>query len=220
MSEQQIIEERGEYRAVISIDEYPSEPENEYGNPVLRVEPSGYGGGLVTSTGYGDLSYKGDGISGGAIDALQQFVSNHGWSQGIDVFGRWLRIFHGGDAERWSGHRWDDPTYVAYSTEHMARSVWGHTAEGLAARPEYLVPELNEWQAYCEGDVYLVTVQRRVLKRTEYVTVDDNHHPIDASEHETWLDIDGPVGGYYGEQYATDVVLEMLAAYAPKVVTA
>ena len=208
----EVVETRGEYRAIIEIDQYPSEPEHDYGNPVLRVEPSGYGGGLVTTTGYGPESYREDGISGGAIDALQQFVSNHGWSDGIDIFGRWLRIWHGGDATRRSGQRWGEPTYVAYSTRKMAYS-WGQTDETLAAHPEYLVPELDEWQAYCEGEVYVVSVQRRLLKRTEYVTLDD-HHPVEADEQEVWFDVDDTVcGGYYGEKWAREAALEALNPY-------
>jgi hypothetical protein len=209
----EIIAERGEYRAVIDYDPSPDAPDNEYGNPVLRVEPSGYGGGLVTATGYGSVSAKGDGIKSGAIDALQQFVSNHGWSDGIDTFGRWLRIWHGGDATRYSGRGWDDPTYVAYSTRKMAIDGWGHTDETLAAHPEYLVPELDEWQAYCEGEVYLAWVERRLLKRTEYVTLDD-YYPVEADEREVWFDVeDTVVGGHYGEKWAREAALEALDPY-------
>lgn len=204
-----VIEERGEYRATITIDTRPDRPENDFGYPVLRVESSGYGGGLVTSTGYGSHSAKQDGIPDGGIDALQHFVSNHGWSDGIDIFGRYLAIFHGGSIKRWSGQQWHDPTYVAYVTERMVRDAWGFTGPVPAA-------ELDEWTAYCEGEVYFVTVQRRLLKRTEYVTLDD-HHPVEATEAEEWFDVDDSiVGGYYGEKYAREAALEALEAYAPK----
>lgn len=212
----EIIEERGEYRAVIDIDIYPDEPENEYGCPVLRVEPSGYGGGLVTSTGYGSESYKRDGIRQGGIDALQHFVSSHGWSDGIDIFERWVRIFHGGTVTRWSDRRWDSPTYVAYSTPAMARDAWGADDDQLRDHPEWYAADLDEWAAYCEGEAYLVTVERKVLQRTEHVTLTDNDL-LDASEHETWLDIEGPVGGYYGEKRAREAAIEMLDAVCPKV---
>lgn len=208
----EIIEERGEYRAVIDIDQWPSEPENEYGCPVLRVEPSGYGGGLVTSTGYGSESYKHDGIRQGGIDALQHFVSNHGWSEGIEVFERWLRIFHNGDVATYSGHRGDDPTYVAYLTEAMARDCWGWTAEQVEGK---LKAELVEWEAYCEGDVYLVTVERKVKVNSTTTTLDGEY--LAETSVEKWAEEEGPIGGYYGERYAREAALEMLDAYAPKV---
>ncbi len=204
-----VVEERGEYRATITIDTSPEQPENDFGCPVLRVEPSGYGGGLVTSTGYGSHSAKQDGLKAGGIDALQHFVSSHGWSDGIDIFGRYLAIFHGGSIKRRSGQQWDDPTYVAYVTETMVRDAWGNTGPVPPA-------ELKEWQAYCEGEVYGVAVERRLLKRTEYVTMDD-HHPVDADEAEVWFEVgDTVVFGYYGEKWAREAALEALDDYAPK----
>ena len=204
-----VVEERGEYRAVITIDTSPDKPENDFGCPVLRVESSGYGGGLVTSTGYGSHSAKQDGIPAGGIDALQHFVSSHGWSDGIDIFGRYLAIFHGGSIKRRSGQQWDDPTYVAYVTERMVRDAWGFTGPVPAA-------ELDEWAAYCEGEVYFVTVQRRLIRRTEFVTFDDRH-PVEAFETEEWWDEpDSTVGGYYGEQWAREAALEALDEYAPR----
>ena len=138
-------------------------------------------------------------------------MSNHGWSDGIDIFGRYLAIFHGGSIERWSGQRWDDPTYVAYVTETMVRDAWGRTDRPVPPA------ELDEWEAYCEGEVYFYDIERKVKRNTTTTTLDGKY--LDESSHEEWESVDS-CGGYYGEKWAREAALEALDTYAPKVVAA
>jgi hypothetical protein len=205
----EVVEERGEYRAVIEYDPYPSEPENEMGCPVLRID-----GTRVDPTGYGSGSEKADGLRPySADDALSYFMAEAGGNatDAVALFARWLRIFHGGDAVGYHLGYSREYGYVAYTTKAMVLNGWGHTEETLAEHPEYLVPELDEWQAYCEGDVYLVTVERQVRVVTTSYTMDDE--ALGTSEDEDWIAVEGPIGGYYGEQYAREAAVEMLAAY-------
>ena len=70
--------------------------------------------------------------------------------------------------------------------------------------------------ANCDGEVYWISVERRLLKRTEYFTMDDRH-PVDADEAEVWFEVaDSVVGGHYGEKLAREAALEALDDYAPK----
>jgi hypothetical protein len=203
-----VVETRGEYRAVIEIDDYPSEPENEGGCPILRIDDFD----RITSTGYGSGSAKNDGLKGNdAESALSRCLSVAGnVSDGVAMFDRWLRIWHGGAATGYHLGYSREYGYVAYTTRAMAY-WWGQTDETLAAHPEYLVPELSEWQAYCEGDVYLATVQRKVKRNTTTTTLDGQY--LDETSEDDWLDVEGPIGGYYGEKYAREAALEMLDAY-------
>lgn len=206
-----VVGQRGEYRAKITIDTSPSEPEHELGCPVLRVDTDGYGV-RVDPTGYGDGSAKHDGLRQWTADeALAHCIRQQGNpTDGVEMFSRWLRIWHGGSAVGYHLGYSREYGYCAYVTEAMVRNGWGNTTGDV---PE---PELEEWRAYCEGDVYWISVERRLLKRTEYVTFDDRH-PVDADEAEVWFEeADSVVGGYYGEQYAREAALEALDDYAPK----
>jgi len=208
-----VVEERGEYRAKITIDTSPHEPKNEMGCPVLRIDSDGWrGSATVTDTGYGFGSTRANGINlMSADDALEYCIRQRGSAvDGVEMFSRWLRVWHGGSAVGYHLGYSREYGYCAYVTEAMVRNGWGNTTGPV---PE---PELSEWEAYCDGDVYWISVERRLLKRTEYVTFDDRH-PVDADEAEVWFEeADSVVGGYYGEQYAREAALEALDDYAPK----
>lgn len=181
----------GIFRAVVTLDEYHEQPENEYGCPVLRVESRGYGYD-VDMTGYGSESWRNDGIAGGAEYALSKFICEHGQTDGIDMFDRWLRIFHGGSAVEWSSYHYSDAIYVAYDTRAM-REAWGQTGDML----ETSDPELNEWKSWVEGDVYGIDVERAV-------DFDDDGDPTswESTDHSCW--------GFYGKQYAEEEALSSL----------
>lgn len=208
MSYTDVVEERGQYRAVIEIDQYPHEPDHEVGCPVLRVEPSGWGGGTVSFTGYGSLSERGDGLSASAEYILQRFVQYHGWSEGIDVFARFIRIFHGGTVTTHSGQGWREPTYVAYTTERMVRDVWGNTdGTGIEA-------DIEEWAAYVEGEVYVAVIEQRVVSNLTISTL--GGEIVSESSDEDWHQVEC-FGGLYGERWAREAAVEELSYYAPEV---
>lgn len=208
MSDTEIIETRGEYRAVRDYDHYPAEPENEMGCPILRLYDN-----RAYFTGYGAVSAKGDGLNRDADDALTHFIQRHPLHEGVEAFGRWLAIWHGGSATSYHLGWSREYGYVAYVTERMAREVWGHGTEDLPG--EALVPELDEWKAYCEGDVHMVTIEQRVIQVAGTLSLSrDVIHPL--SESEAWTAIDGPICGFYGSEYAEESAIDMLNHYAPK----
>jgi hypothetical protein len=207
MSDTEVVEERGEYRAVIEYDTYPSEPENEMGYPILRID-----GTRVDPTGYGSGSAEHDGLRPySADDALSYFMADVGGNatDAVDLFDRWLRIFHNGRAVGYHLGYSREYGHVAYSTEAMVRH-WGVDE----VTEDHLTPELDEWEAYCEGDVYLVAVQR-LVKVESVVRSLDGEEVIEDRTEEEWLDVEGWVGGYYGQKYAREAAVEMLDGYAP-----
>lgn len=182
----------GVFSAVVVRDEYPSEPYNDFGCPVLQVNPRYYSAD-VNRMSYGDESWRRDGISDTAEDALSKFISEFGLHEGMDVFDRYLRIFHGGSAVTYDPGYHSDYYYVTYDTRAM-REFWGQTGDML----ETSAPEMSEWEAYIEGEVYGI--------RVEVATgFDVDGEPTDWSEVE-----DTAVWGYYGEDVAKSVAIEEL----------
>lgn len=180
----------GVFRAKVMRDEYPNEPEHDYGCPLIQVDSRGYGYD-VRLMGYGSESRKNDGIPDAEL-ALSRFVAEYGLWDGVEVFNRYLRAFHGGSADMRSIDNYSDYYYVTYDTRAM-REFWGQTGEML----ETSAPEMSEWSAWIEGDVYGIEVERAV-------SFDEDGEPDD------WESEDHSVWGFYGEQYAKEEALSQL----------
>lgn len=206
MTYTETIEERGGYRARIELDDYPTEPEHDSGCPVLRVDE-----GRVAFTGYGSESYRGDGISHTADDALQKFVTEFGQSDGLSTFERYIAIFHGGKTVRHSGHGWREPDYIAYTTERMAREVWGQS------EPLLLDADMDEWIAYVEGDVYGVIIEEKTVTKT--FVYDREENVVSDSVDDTWTEVES-CWGHYGTKWAEQAARESLGHYADEAKTA
>lgn len=203
MTHTEIIEERGEYRASIVLDESPHEPEFEYGVPVLRLDPLYWGGARVSHTGYGQASSDRDGLEHTAEYVLGRFIDQYGVSDGVDIFERYIRAFHGGQVNVLSLGDSRHYGHVAYTTAAMA-SHWG--TDNLSA-------DVEEYQAWLDGDVFGIVIERKVVDFHEVRGL--NGDLIRSEEIETWDEIES-VWGYYGERYATESAREQLDYYAPK----
>lgn len=181
----------GIFRAKVMRDEYPNEPEHDFGYPILRLDTHAYSTSVET-TGYGSVSAFNDGVRAGAEYALSKFICEFGGSDGFDVFDRWLRIFHGGSAISWSSYGYTDYVYVAYDTRAM-RESWGCTGEAL----ETSEPDMIEWRSYVEGEVYGIDVERAC-------SFDEDGEPDgwESEDHSCW--------GFYGEEYAKEEALSQL----------
>lgn len=169
----------GVFRARVVLDEHPTEPDHDFGCPVLRLDPTGYGSARVDFTGYGSYSARHDGLKWASLLILGEFIDRFGWSDGTDVFDRYLRIFHGGSAVSWSGYGYSDYIYVAYDTRAM-RETWGQTGESL----ETSAPEMTEWKGYVEGEVYGIVTERATAWEDDEPTV--------------WEELES-VWGFYGD---------------------
>ena len=192
--------EDGTRRVRIELDEYPDAPDFPTGCPVLRAEV-GIWSSDVTHTGYGSESAAGDGLPNDAEDILTKFINDHGFSKGIDTFDRYLRIFHNGRAVRRDAYRYSDATYVAYITERMVREVWGSTDIDTA-----IVPEMSEWMAYVDGDVYVVITEERASVTERRERADGS---VEVRERMEWEEVDS-VHGFYGYECAEEVARQMI----------
>lgn len=207
--------EGGDVRVSIARESYPGQPVFACGHPVLEVYPRG---GRVRFTGYGALSEREDGIGhGGAAAILTGLVNRFGVYKGVGVFDRYLRAFHGGSAVMTNGCSYvqDFSPYVAYSTRAMVES-WGNVlgSEGYNAG---IVPTLDEWQAYIDGDVFVVVTERKAYRIVHRYAADGT--PLSSGGEVEWLEEDS-VGGFYGERWAREEAESMVDYLAGKVAPA
>lgn len=187
----------GIFRACVRDDFDPAPPEHFAGCPVYRVGRSRdyVGPELDAEAVYGHESAANDGMNGRGVDlpcAVDKFTYDHGHDS-LDVTDRWLRIFHGGSLKVLSStmHQGGDD-YVTYDTRAM-REWWGQTGDML----ETSAPEADEWQAYLDGEVYSVAVERAV-------DFDEDGEP------DAWVEVEGPIYGHYGQDYALQAAEDML----------
>lgn len=194
----------GVFRAVVHHDGYNGlAPESSYDCPVVRIHDGTFRGGVAVDEDYGDESARHDGLSMSLGEAVNRvYRGSDGWSenagvddmrQSLEIVDRWLRTFHGGSLHEFGStvHR-GGYDYVTYDTRAM-RESWGQTGDML----ETSAPSAEEWQAYVDGDVYLVTVEQAD-------DFDDDGEPIG------WTEVEGPVGGFYGDDWAAEGALEAL----------
>lgn len=206
-SDHEVIAQRNGYRARVALDYYPHAPENDGGCPILRIDPSGYGSGSVDHTGYG--AYYDPGFD--AEGALQRFVSEYGIREGVEVFARYLHIFHEGNIETLNLGHYRDYQYVTFVTRGLAQA-WG-----LPDSEPVPTAELTEWTAYIEGDCYGVVIEEQT--RTSTVERDREGHVIRTDEDDTWSEVDS-CWGFYGFEHAKQSAIENLSYYADKEATA
>ena len=115
-----------------------------------------------------------------------------------DTFARYLRMFHGvttvAAASNW-------PTDVlVFDTADFRRHV------GMTMPPADLSGERDEWQAWLDGEVYGVIVERHRNGTTAW---DDGT----TTTTEQWREVES-VWGIYGHTYALEEAAELLASCA------
>lgn len=198
MSYSETIEERNGYRVRLSIDEYADPPYDCSGSPILRIDNRGYGRGnpvfVDTST---ERPHQEDDYIINAIDHWQTDPSDQDWP----LFEKYLRAFFGvRDIEY---YRSQDYWYVTYDSEGWRDSL-GFTDE--ESKLKHAHPNMEEYKAWCEGDVYYYVVEKRVHWTTEDETIVNR-------ETDTWEEVDS-CGGFYGSEYAREAALEAFVAEA------
>jgi hypothetical protein len=115
-----------------------------------------------------------------------------------DRFGRYLRICHGVTAVAVATSA--DLDVVVFDTADFRRHV------GITTRPADLSGEAAEWQAWLDGDVYGVVVERRHNGTT---TWDDD--TVTATS--AWREVDA-VWGVFGHEYAHEYAVDLLHDHA------
>lgn len=190
-------------RLKIEQDPYPAKPYNDGGFPIWRMEPSRNYSGYDFHQEEDITSYL---TPARLDDALSEATREHDMDDPWLL--RYLRIFWGATfMESWhSGAYW----YFTCDPADWREKVG--VDDAATKREEYTKHAFTEWQAWCEGDVHVVTEQRRLFQRTTTRTWDPDLAEIpdepsssdeigeDTTEDYVWEDVDfGAVGGFYGE---------------------
>lgn len=193
-----VVETRGNVRAVVIRDEDSSgmEPDWDGQATVLRYDYRTWDVESKTGTDEGDT----------LAHALSHFLYYYGSRRGLETFKRYARIFHGTRDFRTFHYSYspDSVEYMALDSA-AARTAWGYDgddgAEGTA----------HDWQAYIDGDVYGVAIERRVNVRT--VKTADGETLSDDESDEWDEDRDTAVWGHYGEDWAVLAARDLLNDY-------
>lgn len=170
MSDMYVVAERDGRRVGTVVDMGAEEPYHDGASPIVRLDVNGYVGRSahqLTSL----TSYR---LPSGIEEAVA-----HWGERGRDMLDRHLAAFHGVTATEWwhSGDAW----YVTMDPADWRAKV-GAPAGSI---------NMDEWRAYCRGEVYLVVEERRETW-TSTTT---------GETRETWETVEA-VGGFYGHEYA------------------
>lgn len=190
-------------RLKVEIDPGPSKPYHDGGFPIWRMEPSRNYSGYDFKQETDITSYV---TPARLDDALSDATREHDMDSPFLL--RYLRIFWGVTfMESWhSGSYW----YFTCDPADWREKVG--VDDAATQREDYAKHAFTEWQAWCEGEVYMVTEQRRFFQRTTTRTWDpenaedpefpDTSDEIseDTDDGYVWADTEfGTVGGFYGD---------------------
>lgn len=188
MSYEEIVEESGDYRAVIRIEEGAEKPEWDGMTPVLQIDTN-YGGG-----------YKAEAFNPQAenfvhaFNVLSDLYNGNGYQ--YEVFERYLRIFHGTTkVEAHNIGRTREYGYLAFDTAEWREEM----GVGESFESEDILHDIRAW---AEGDVWGVGLEKRVRWSTD----EEDYEDMDTWEE----DAEGFVWGFYGQEYAEQQARELL----------
>jgi hypothetical protein len=204
--DENVIAEYGTHRVRLAYEESPEKPYDDGGAPIWRVESSRNYTDRVDARHEDSLSsYAPDGRIAEAIDRL--------WSEGgsrVDTLERYLRIFHGATAfERWhSGSYW-------YFTCDPAdwRKAMGVTEEQTQAEG-YGDNLMDEFKAWCNGEVYVAIVEQAAHQHTVVTATDGSL--LSEDETDTWVQEDS-FGWLFGYESAKEAALNALCDVEPEI---
>ena len=186
-----VVEERGDYRVLLKPEEYAEEPYFEGGPPILRIDRR-------WSRDTGHVMYYGR----PTIDDSRIEEAARRWVYDLDLLEKYLRAYYGTTVfKQYGPNQATDYTYVTYDTARW-REYIGYPPGSQLPRAYAESVNMDEYQAYLEGDVYYYQVQKRV-----YWTTDDPGY----DDEDRWEDTpDGTVGGFYGHKWAEEAAREAL----------
>jgi hypothetical protein len=204
MAWSEVVEEQGKFRAVIEIDESPSEPDWDGQAAVMAL------GGRNDSTVEAKNSAAEEFES-----ALGRFAEQYTDRKAVELFERWLRIYHGtrSFSVKFCNGRDTDYNYLSFDTAKL-REEWGLIDgwdEGKDAKDvENTLSkcDLDAWYAWATGDVWGIRVERSTgfVKTWEDGTVEDGREWVTVEDTEVW--------GYYGRDDAEEQARETLKVHA------
>ncbi|MEU3265090.1 hypothetical protein [Streptomyces bacillaris] len=179
------ITEDGRFRVRLVRDEHPQNPRTD-SETLVHV--------ITIDTHLGQY-HPVDKDGGPLAEAWERLKWNR-WT-GIDTFTRYVSIMHGGIVLESSPVR--GPRSLWYVTGEEARAIDG----GLLTEG-YVEAEMQEYEAWAEGDVWGYVVEERV----PWTRADDYDGFM-----EIWVEVDSCFG-FYGKPYARSQAREALRFYA------
>jgi hypothetical protein len=203
--EREVVETRGDYRAVIVREDYSSEPDYDGQAVVLRFDyRNGWDVDNLNGMSEGDDMAK----------ALKAFMDTFSSRKGWPVFERYARIFHGTRDIRKFHYSYapDSVEYVALDSFAM-RQAWGLEEDSEYA-DSFAEGTANDWQAYIDGDVYGIAIQQ---KRSFSTVTTYSDGSTDETTGEEWDTLeDSEMWGHYGKDWAEQAAREALNDFAIK----
>lgn len=187
MAYSEVIEERNGLRVRLVNDEGPPEPDFDGQSPLLRIDTRH--GGPCEHVNVGGRPADGD-------DRIEEAAGRWGGPKDPEwpKFEKYLRAYHGVTriVTYWSETYW----YVTYDS--AAWREYAGAQEGSA--------DLDEYKAWCEGDVWGFVIERPVTWSAQ---------GADLPDRTTWEDAgpDSHSWGYYGHDYAEQSAREAFAAW-------
>lgn len=178
------VSEDGNERIVLAYDEGPSIPYDDGSTPILAIYPWGEVSQITECTSYV--------VDSDIIATLRRCNELHG---GQDLFERYLRIFHGATSVEWHVN---GDFYVTFDTADWRERV-GLTDGYIKAHFDRPVANMDEWVAYCDGEVYWARLEEKARW----------HREGSADVTETWETVDS-IGGFYGYEGAVEGAKEYL----------
>lgn len=193
MGYSEVVETRGKLRVRLVLDEGPSEPYDDGGSPIIRIDRrSGrytdrWEAEQVTAT----TSYV---LDERIVSAARKFGPGQ-------TFERYLRIFHGTTCFVVYDSHESSYWYATFDTADWRQKL-ELTDEWLDLHPDTRgqLANMDEYKAWCEGDVYGWVVERET-------TWHKDGDPEQTMT--TWEDVES-CWGYYGREYGEQAAREAL----------
>jgi hypothetical protein len=188
--------EDGKFRVKIVQDQDAQMPDWYGMVPVMQIDTGYYGSVKATAFNEHAQPYV------DAFNRLSDLGNGNGYS--YEVFERYMRIFHGTVAvDSYNVGVIREYGYVAFDT-----AAW---REEMGCSEEQMKEEerkgdlLHDIQAWAEGDVWGIVIEKLVSWSTEDEDFDDFNDWEEVRDESVW--------GYYGQEYAEESAKEMLESY-------
>lgn len=145
-----ILKEQDGLRVRLAADENADEPYDDWQSPLLRLRYNGVHGWQAEHVVVGSRPT-------GCDTRIEEAAAR--WGGELHLLGKYLRAYHGTKVVRqWSS---DDYTYITYDTEQWREYIGFPVGSELPGSYEASV-NLDEYRAWCEGDVYGYIIEREI----------------------------------------------------------
>lgn len=187
MGYSEVLETRGRLRVRIEIEEGPPEPYDDMQSPLLRIDPQAY---RVEHIQAGSRPAADDERIEEAVRHWATTPSDSDWA----LFEKYLRAYYG----------------VTQIVTYWSESYWYVTYDSKAWRDAVGAPEggasLDEYRAWCEGEVYGWVIEKRVTWRAVDPVTDDPDYS-EYPDRDTWEPADN-CGTFYGDKWAKEAAMD------------